>query len=80
MIDRLKVKVAPAIYCGTRAYESEVKGGESVKSLKDEICKSEMIPSFMVRLFFKGKMLDENTSIKNLGIKEGDMLQLIIMT
>lgn len=56
----------------------DVKQSDLVEDLKEKVMEAIDVPVFQLRLIFRGLELEEGTRVEEYGIKEGDLLHVVI--
>ncbi len=74
----MKVKIVSAI--GGEAWDMDVRPDMYVKQVKKEVAKKKKVPEDVISIAFRGFQVDENQTLKELGVDEGDKLYVIVRT
>jgi len=74
----VKVKIVSAI--GGEAWDMDVRPDMYVKQVKKEVAKKKKVPEDVISIAFRGFQVDENQTLKELGVDEGDKLYVIVRT
>lgn len=74
----MKVKIVSAI--GGDSWDVEVQPNTYVKQLKKEIAKRKKVPEDVIAIAFRGYQIDDEQTLKEIGVEEGDKLYVIVRT
>ena len=72
----MRVKIVSAI--GGEAWDMDVQPDMYVKQVKKEVAKKKNVPEDVISIAFRGFQVDEDQTLKELGVEEGDKLYLIV--
>lgn len=76
MSNKIKIKAKSEVGLATTS-DIEVEPTRTIRELKDEIAAMQACDANGITLQFQGKILDENSQVKDCSIKDGDVISVV---
>ncbi|MEM3466865.1 MAG: ubiquitin-like domain-containing protein [Candidatus Jordarchaeales archaeon] len=72
----MRVKIVSAI--GGDAWDMDVRPDMKIKKVKEEVAKRKKVPEDAISIAFRGFQVNDDRTIEELGVEEGDKLYVIV--